>query len=99
MLTVRDALPSDWERADVAVPLAGGALVSVTLERVNATAKRVTVRGNPLGALALQPWVGAERKLVAATPSGWTAEPSGNRVDWLFVDAKARDASVIVVWE
>jgi hypothetical protein len=57
----------------------------------------VSVSGNPLGALALQPALGSGH-LVAAQPPGFTTERSGERLGWLFVGAAARAASVTVEW-
>jgi hypothetical protein len=98
ILTIRDFLPADWERADVKIPFKGGQWAVVAIERVNATSKRITVSGNPLGALALQPALGSKKTLVSAQPKGWTKEASGERVDWLFVDDAAKEASVVVEW-
>ena len=97
ILTVRDFMPDDWARADVRVPLGGGKGAVVAIERVSATSKRITVSGNPLGALALQPSLGS-KKLVKAEPEGSTTEATGERVDWLFVGAAAETASVTVQW-
>ena len=56
ILTVRDFLPPDWARVDVRVPLGGDTWATVAVERIgDSKAKRVTVSGNPFGALALQP--------------------------------------------
>lgn len=100
ILTVRDALPDDWAEATVGVPMAAGTMVTVTLERVNATAKMISVKGNPLGALRIQPWVGAQHTVLSASPLGWAKElPAGNRLGWTFVGEAAQNATVIVVWE
>ena len=98
VLTVRDFLPDDWARADVRVPLGGGQWAVVAVERVGAKAKRITVSGNPFGALALQPALASGAKLTKAEPLPYTPEPSGDRVDWLFIGDAAAAASVTVEW-
>jgi hypothetical protein len=97
ILTVRDFLPDDWARADVRVPLGGDVWATVAVERVGAKSKRITVNGNPFGALALQPALGSKH-LTKAQPAGSTMEKSAARVDWLFVGAAAKTASVTVEW-
>jgi hypothetical protein len=99
VLTVRDFLPDDWARVDVRVPLGGGKWAVVAVERTGEQSKRITVSGNPFGALKLQPALGSKR-LTKAEPAGSTTESSGDvgRVDWLFVGAAARDATVTVEW-
>ena len=97
VFTVRDFLPDDWARADVRVPLGDGKWVVVAVERVSAKSKRITVSGNPFGALALQPSLGS-KQLVKAEPAQHTVEDSGDRVDWLFVGTAAQGASVTVEW-
>jgi len=97
ILTVRDFLPPDWERADVQVPLGAGQWAQVLVERVHPKAKRITVSGNPFGALRLQPALGSQH-LVSAVPHGGITEPSGQRVGWEFVGSAAKAASVIVTW-
>ena len=99
ILTIRDALPADWKNAAVVVPMANGVNVEITITRVNATAKQIVVKNNPLGALAIEPWVGKDRTVVSATPAGSMAEAAGNRIDWLFVGSEAKAQTVLVVWE
>jgi hypothetical protein len=98
ILTVRDFLPADWERANVRVPLGGDRWVVIDIESVGPKSKRITVSGNPLGALALQPSLGSHGTLTKAEPAGSTTEKSGDRVDWLFVGAAAKAATVTVEW-
>ena len=69
----------------------------VAVERIGGKSKRVSVSGNPLGALALQPALGSKH-LTHAEPAGSTTEKSGERVAWLFVGAAAQAASVVVEW-
>ena len=97
VLTVRDFLPPDWERVDVEVPLGGGHWAQVSVRRVWKKAKRITVSGNPFGALRLQPALGSKH-LVSAVPHGGITEPSGERVGWEFVGPAAKEASVTVTW-
>jgi hypothetical protein len=99
ILTIRDSLPEDWARAAVVIPMANGIRVNITVARLNATAKRITVHNNPLGALRLEPWIGKMRKVLSVSPPGAIAEKAGNRLDWLFVGADAKQQSVVVVWE
>ena len=98
VFTVRDFLPDDWERADVRVPLGGDTWVVVAVERIGENSKRITVSGNPLGALVLQPALGS-KNLVRGEPAGFSIEGSGDRVDWSFVGKDAAAASVIVQWK
>ena len=79
--------------------LGGGKWAVVAVERTGEQSKRITVSGNPFGALKLQPALGSKR-LTKAEPAGSTTESSGDvgRVDWLFVGAAARDATVTVEW-
>ena len=98
VLTVRDFLPADWARADVRVPLGGGNWAVVAVERLGDNAKRITVSGNPLAALALQPALGPKKALVKAEPPGYKMEKSGERIGWLFVGAAAKAANVAVEW-
>ena len=99
VLTIRDALPEDWASAEVSIPMAGGVFVDITITRLSATSKRITVTNNPLGALAIQPWIGRQHKVKSATPAGSTLEAAGNRLDWLFVGNDAKAQTVTVAWE
>jgi hypothetical protein len=98
-LTVRDTLPTTWASASAQVPI-GPAVdwATVTVDRVNATAKRVTVRGNPLGALQVQPWLEGGT-FVAAEPAGHTLDAAHGRVNWEFSGPAAAGAVVTLVWE
>ena len=99
ILTIRDALPEDWAKAEVSIPMAGGVNVEITITRLSATSKKITVVNNPLGALAIQPWIGKQYNVTSAIPSGSILEAAGNRLDWLFVGNDAKAQTVIVVWE
>ena len=70
-LTVRDFLPADWHRADVSIPYLGNQGTRITVEAINATAKRINVMGNTLGALALQPSIGQGGTFKSASPAGY----------------------------
>jgi len=98
-LTVRDTLPASWATAAAEVPIGAAAdWASVSVDRVNATAKRVTVKGNPLGGLLIQPWLEGHR-FVAAEPAGYTLDSAHGRVSWEFSGAAAAEAVVTLVWE
>ena len=97
VLTVRDFMPQDWERVQVRVPLGADKWASVLVERVGSKSKRITVTGNPLGALAIQPAIGS-RHVTKAVPQGSRMETSADRVDWLFVGPAAQAATVLVEW-
>ena len=90
-------MPQDWARVEVKVPLGADQWVTVTIERIGTNSKRVTVSGNPLGALAIQPAIGS-RHVTKAQPPGSTMEDSVDRVDWLFVGPTARAVTVLVEW-
>ena len=97
VFTVRDFLPEDWARVTVRVPMFADQWVSVLVERIGTNSKRITVSGNPLGALAIQPAIGS-RHVTKVQPAGSKMEDSANRVDWLFVGSAAKEASVVVAW-
>ena len=96
VLTVCDYIAPGWSRAQAHVPIAGE-WAEVVVERLNATAKRITVRGNPLKALHLQPWLEGHR-LRAAEPAGYAPDAPAGHVGWSFTGAAAADAAVTVSW-
>jgi len=98
-LTVRDTLPTTWASASAQVPI-GPAVdwATVTVDRVNATAKRVTVSSNPLGTLQVQPWLEGGT-FVAAEPAGYTLDAAHGRVNWEFSGSAAAGSVVTLVWE
>lgn len=95
VFTVRDFLPSNWDRAAVAIPYLG---TTVLIERIGPKSKRIIVTGNPLGALRVQPSLDGGR-FVSAIPDGYVVSKSGNRVEWCFVGEMASSVTATVVWD
>ena len=102
-LTVCDYIAKSWDTVAAQIPIrsagSGGTSVWVqlTIERVNATAKRITVANNPLGTLKLQPWLEGNT-LVAAEPSGFSTNTPPGHIGWTFTGHAAAAATVTVAW-
>jgi len=95
ILTVSDHAPSDWEAAHVRIPESSGVFIDIKLAiSEDGKTKTITVRNNTVGALLLQPWL-AGRKLVNATPAGYTLDKG--HVCWKFVDGNATSVQVQIV--
>lgn len=64
--------------ATVEVPLGEGTWALITVERLSTGSKRISVAGNTLSTLLLQPWLEG-KQLKSATPAGYKADtPSGH---------------------
>ena len=112
VLTVCDNLPLGWKSATVKVPLGCGSWASVTVERLlkadesetetksAVTEKRITVTGNTMKTLKLQPWMdGKKLKKKSATPPGYQPGAPRGHVGWTFEGESAKDAVVTLELE
>jgi len=86
--TIRDTMPEDWSYMETMVPVTVNARTSWVRTRIErddrpdgTVEKRITVRGNPLGTLRVQPWM--EEKSMAEATQGHENDLPG-RVGYTF---------------
>ena len=99
-LTVRDSMPEDWSSMEVRIPMKVDGRMrwpkSASTNAKNLTAscgKTISVSGNPLTHLKIQPWL--EEGAVHSAPAGYVTENQGrNHIGYSF-EAKP-DASVTI---
>lgn len=99
-LAVQDHLPPGWPHIEVVVPVptafGGSTSVRVLVNRTGPREKTVTVTGNPLRELRIQPW-----REEAGAVVGFEATAGAVFEDhsaWRFTGNNARSASVRVSW-
>ena len=96
--TVADNMPNEWSYMQIKVPLKKNGQtywVDVRMDRASKAAgvveKTITVTGNPLETLQIQPWL-EERPLVSA-PEGYGSQPTGH-LGYAFTNTTSKTITI-----
>ncbi len=100
-LTIRDSMPEEWSSMELRPPMTVSGKTHWPIVRYRrakagaAVAKTVSVTGNPLANLKIQPWL--EEGSVVNAPQGYTAKGCGrNHIGYSFKGAADKSVTITI---
>ena len=98
-LTVRDNMPEEWSSMEVRVPMKVKGRMRWPIvryrreKRGDTVRKTISVLGNPLANLRIQPWL--EEGTVLSAPAGYATEGQGrNHIGYSFAAAPEQSVTI-----